>query len=102
MAAHGRETGCTSVQGRCGSRWFGWALMAALSLAGCSSGSPAPGAGTTTESPSATSVSPSGGQSSDGFPEEVFTDAELVAIINGVGQSRNLPFPAAQDSARQR
>ena len=102
MAAHGRETACTSVHGRRGSRWIGWALMAALSLAGCSSGSPTPGAGTTTESPSATSVSPSGGQSSDGFPEQVFTDAELVAIINGVGQSRNLPFPAAQDSARQR
>ncbi|WP_258073981.1 hypothetical protein [Arthrobacter sp. Y81] len=36
------------------------------------------------------------------MPEAVFTDQELVAIINGVAQNRKLQFPTAQDSARQR
>ncbi|GGI01897.1 hypothetical protein ACFFGR_01955 [Arthrobacter liuii] len=36
------------------------------------------------------------------MPSQPFTDAELAAIINGVAQVRNLPFPAAQDSTRLR
>ncbi|WP_324643200.1 hypothetical protein [Pseudarthrobacter sp. LT1] len=35
-------------------------------------------------------------------PSKPFSDAELAAIINGVGQTRKLPFPAAQDSTRLR
>lgn len=36
------------------------------------------------------------------MPAKPLTDAELRAIINGVGKSRNLPFPAAHDSTRLR
>jgi len=35
-------------------------------------------------------------------PSRVFTDAELAAIINGVGQTRNVSFPTAEDSTRLR
>lgn len=107
MAARGDGTHGVSKRGRGGRRWLGCTLAAVLALAGCSSGSPTPSASPPGGSPSPAPTSPAPGSSSPGtgstgWPDKAFTDAELVAVINGVGQSRNLPFPAAQDSERQR
>lgn len=80
------------------------AVAAALLLASCSPGGPGPGAGATsgaTPAPPAT-ASPATGSGQAALPATVFTDAELVALLNGVAQSRNLPGPVAMDSARQR
>ena len=109
MSGRGDLTPGVSLRGRGGRRWLGCTLAAVLALAGCSSGSPAPSASPPGESPSPAPGSPSPGPGpgspdtgSTGLPDKAYTDAELVAVINGVGQSRNLPFPAAQDSERQR
>lgn len=90
---------------RTGSQWLVCAVVILLALARCSSGGGAPGStssdGTTTPA-AATPTSPTSGPASTGLPEVVFTDQELVAIINGVAQRRGVQFPTAQDSARQR
>lgn len=82
------------------------AVVSLVALAGCSSGGGTPGATSPAGTPTATTTAPpassSGSPAATGLPEAVFTDAQLVAIINGVGQKRNLQFPAAQDSERMR
>ncbi|WP_254362909.1 hypothetical protein [Pseudarthrobacter phenanthrenivorans] len=88
--------------GKGGVRWLGWAAIGVLALVGCSPGTPAPGASPSESPATAPPASPSTGSGSSGFPEKAFTDAELAAVINGVGQSRNLPYPAAQDTGRLR
>ena len=102
MSVRGVETGGRFRAGTPDSRWLGGAVAALLALAGCSSGGGTPSTTPSEGTPSATPTASSSSPPAPGFPELVFTDAELVAIINGVGQSRNMPFPAAQDSARQR
>ncbi|MCY1225362.1 hypothetical protein D9M72_375530 [compost metagenome] len=89
-----------------GGRWIACAAAALLALAGCSSGGGTPGASPSEGTPTATVTTPpassSSGPGTTGLPEAVFTDQELVAIINGVAQHRGVQFPTAQDSARQR
>lgn len=72
------------------------AVAAALLLASCSPG----GAGPDTAASSGT-ASPTAPPAT-AAPATVLTDSELVALINGVAQSRKLPGPVAMDSARQR
>jgi len=106
MSVCGTETGGGFRAGTKGGHWIACAVAALLALAGCSSGGGTPGAspsdGTPTATASAPPASSSSGPETTGLPETVFTDAELVAIINGVAQNRNLQVPTAQDSARQR
>lgn len=102
MTGRGGGTPGVSTRGKDGRRWLGCAVAAMLALAGCSSGSPVPNASPAEGSPSTAPASPYPSTRSTGLPAKAFTDAELAAIINGVGQSRNLSFPAAQDSARLR
>ncbi|MHC6228559.1 hypothetical protein ACX5I6_01995 [Arthrobacter sp. MMS24-T111] len=85
-------------------RWLGSMMAVLLTLAACSSGgSVAPGSSRQPDSPQPTpAMSTVPGTESQDSPSRPFTDAELAAIINGVGQARNLPFPAAQDSTRLR
>lgn len=91
VSVRGTETGGAP---RAVGRRIACAVVTVLALAGCSSGGGTPGA-----TPPA---SPSGSPAATGFPEAVFTDQELAAIINGVAQNRNVQFPPAQDPARQR
>ena len=105
MSVRGIETGGALRTGTKGGRWIACTVAALLALAGCSSGGGTPGASPSDGTPAAASApptSPSSGPGTTGVPETAFTDAELVAIINGVAQNRKLQFPAAQDSARQR
>lgn len=106
MSGGGAERGCGFRTGKDRTRLLACAVGALLAMAGCSPGSTTTSPATSEASPSVTSASASaassGGPGTTGFPETAFTDAELAAIINGVAQARNLQFPAAQDSARQR
>lgn len=82
-------------------RGLGCLAAVLLALAGCSSG------GTPSASSPPSSVAPSSQASnspsaSAAPPSGPFSDAELAAIINGVGEARNLPFPPAHDSTRLR
>lgn len=81
--------------------WLVIAVATALLLGSCSPRGGGPDAGATpgTATPP---ISPATGSGQAGLPATVFTDAELVALINGVAQSRNLPGPVAMDSAGQR
>ncbi|AOT05333.1 hypothetical protein ASPU41_04090 [Arthrobacter sp. U41] len=77
-----------------------------LVLAGCSSGPSTPGGPTTAApSPSSAGTPPAGTQSagtpSAGTPSKVYTDQELMAIINAVAQNRQSQG-WAQDSQRMR
>ena len=72
------------------------ALLAMLAMGGCSSGSPSPGGPTTAaQSPSSSTASPAG------VPDRVYTDLELMAIINAVAQNRQMQG-GAMDSQRLR
>ncbi|MFF1883525.1 hypothetical protein ACFVVC_18875 [Pseudarthrobacter sp. NPDC058196] len=89
-------------------RWLGPLMAVLLTLAACSSGgSITPGSSRPPDSPQPSPALSTGtgtgpGTESPESPSRPFTDAELAAIINGVGQARNLPIPAAQDSTRLR
>lgn len=89
---------------RTGSQWLVCAVVILLALAGCSSGGGTPGSTSSggTPTPAAATPTSTSGPASTGLPEAVFTDQQLVAIINGVAQRRGVQFPTAQDSARQR
>lgn len=84
-------------------RWLGCMMAAVLALAACSSGASGPsGSSKPNSSQPAPPQSTGPVTESSATPSRPFTDAELAAIINGAGQNRNLPFPAAQDSTRLR
>jgi len=70
-------------------------MLAMLAMGGCSSGPSAPGGPTTAQSPSS-STSPS-----EDTPDKVYTDQELMAIINAVAQNRQVQG-GAMDSQRLR
>ncbi|MFF2345658.1 hypothetical protein [Pseudarthrobacter sp. NPDC058119] len=92
-AATERSTATARSRGR----RAGALAAALLALAGCSpAGTPPPSNSPASDFPPA-STAPA-----TGSPSGPFSDAELAAIINGVGRSRNLPYPTAQDSTRLR
>lgn len=103
MAVRGAAGRRGGTSGKYGRRWAGCMAAVVLTLSGCSSGgsntpgSNPPGSSTLPPEPSVvpTSVSTKA-------PSRVFTDAELAAIINGVGQTHQLPFPPAHDSTSLR
>ena len=102
MAARGAAKRGGAAAGRSSRRRLGCMTAVLLVLAGCSSGGGAPTASPSgSQAPAPETSSPPSGTAS-AAPSKVFSDAELAAIINGVGKSRNLPFPAAQDSTRLR
>jgi len=102
MAARGAAKRGGAAAGRSSRRRLGCMAAVLLVLAGCSSGGGAPTGGPSgSQAPASGTSSPPSGTAS-AAPSKVFSDAELTAIINGVGKSRNLPFPAAQDSTRLR
>lgn len=105
MSVRGVET-VTFRVGTKSRRRVACAVVSLVALAGCSSGGGTPGATSPGGTPTATTTAPpassSGSPAATGFPEAVFTDQELATIINGVAQNRNVQFPAAQDSERQR
>lgn len=70
------------------------AVVALLALAGCSSGPTAPGGPTTAGQSSSTAPSAA-------TPDKVYTDQELMAIINAVAQNRQVQG-GAMDSQRLR
>ncbi len=78
-------------------RWVAALAAAGLTLAACSpqAGGPAPsGSPTPSSAGSATTAPP-------GMPTKVFTDEELMAVVNGVAQKRGVPY-GAQDTQRLR
>ena len=80
--------------------------VAIMALAGCSSGPATPGGPTTAGASASSSGTPPAGTESAGTPpagspSKVYTDQELMAIINGVAQNRQLPG-TAHDSQRMR
>ena len=102
MAVRGVAGGRGGSSGKFGRLWAACMAAVLLTLAGCSSGS-----GNTQGSPSGSSAAPPQPSAaptsvSTTAPSAVYTDAELAAIINGVGQSRQLPFPPAHDSTSLR
>ncbi|UUL77137.1 hypothetical protein NG819_06020 [Pseudarthrobacter sp. Fe7] len=73
-----------------------------LALPGCSSGGGSPNPSPSGGREPAPQTSSAQGPVSTEQPSRAFTDAELAAIINGVGQIHKLPYPAAHDSASLR
>lgn len=87
----GRRAGSTSRAG-----WIAALMASVLVVAGCSAGSDTPG-GTSGPTPTqSASVAPAAG-----LPTKVFTDEELMALVNRVAEKRGLPY-AAQDTQRLR
>lgn len=101
MAVRGPVKHDVATSGRNSRRRLGCLAAVLLALAACSPGGTPPGT-----SPSGSSAPPAPASpsipGSAVSPSKPFSDAELAAIINGVGQTRKLPFPAAQDSTRLR
>lgn len=102
MAVRGVAGRRGGSSGKCGRLWAGCMAAVLMTLAGCSSGS-----GNTQGSPSGSSAAPPQPSAaptsvSTTAPSAVYSDAELAAIINGVGQTRQLPFPPAHDSTSLR
>ena len=102
MAARGAAKRGGAAVGRSSRRWLGCMTAVLLALAGCSSGDNAPAASPSSNQATAFQSSSPPSTQPEGMPAKPLTDAELTAIINGVGKSRNLPFPAAHDSTRLR
>ncbi|MDQ0767598.1 hypothetical protein QF031_000347 [Pseudarthrobacter defluvii] len=102
MAARRIAKRCGAASEHVSRRFLGCLAAVLLAAAGCSPGGSTP-AGSPSGSPQHGSPSPAtSGPGATAPPSRPFTDAELAAIINGVGKSRNLPVPAAQDSTRLR
>jgi len=103
MAARGAAKRSVAAPRRNGRGWFSCMAAVLLAVAGCSSGSTTQGSSPSNTSGPApqTPLAPSSRGATASLSKPV-SDAELVAIINGVGQTRNLPFPAAHDSASLR
>lgn len=83
-------------------RRMGFIAAILLTLAACSSGGNTP-SGSRSGSPAPppqASATPT--PAPTGSPAKPFTDSELAAIINGVGHTRNIPYPPAEDSTRLR
>ncbi|BCW80206.1 hypothetical protein NicSoilC5_22250 [Arthrobacter sp. NicSoilC5] len=101
MAVRGPVKHGGATPGRNSRRGLGCLAAVLLALAACTPGGTPPPSGPSGSSASPASASPSipGPAVS---PSKPFSDAELAAIINGVGRSRNLPYPTAQDSTRLR
>ncbi|MDQ0662837.1 uncharacterized protein affecting Mg2+/Co2+ transport [Arthrobacter ulcerisalmonis] len=100
MAARGAAKRFDAAPGTNSRRWLCWMAAILLAVAGCS-----PGGNTPASSPSGSPEPAPQASSASGAvsaPSQPLTDAELASIINGVGQTRNLPFPAAHDSTRLR
>ena len=105
MAAGGGPGHSGLMPGRNSRHWLGCMAAVMLAIAGCSSGGGAPASSPSGSPASAGAFEPGTAPPSataSPVPAKAFSDAELTAIINGVGKSRNLPFPAAQDSTRLR
>lgn len=77
--------------------WVAALAAAALALAGCSpkAGGPEPSGSPTQSTTGSATAAPSG------MPTKVFTDEELMAVVNGVAQKRGVPY-GAQDTQRLR
>ena len=103
MAVRGAAKRSVAAPRRNGRWWFSCMAAVLLAVAGCSSGSTTQGSSPSNTSGPApqTPLAPSSPGATASLSKP-FSDAELVAIINGVGQTRNLPFPAAHDSASLR
>lgn len=100
MAVRGTVKHGGATRGRNSRRGLGCLAAVLLAMAACSpGGTPPPNGASASSAPPAASPSIPGPAVS---PSRPFSDAELAAIINGVGQTRKLPFPAAQDSTRLR
>ncbi|WP_457946605.1 hypothetical protein ACTAQI_13765 [Pseudarthrobacter sp. alpha12b] len=102
MAAGGIAKRSGAAPGNTGRRGLCCLAAILLALAGCSSGGGAPNSSPSGGKEPAPQTSPAQGPGPTESPSKAFTDAELTAIINGVGKTRNLPFPAAHDSASLR
>ena len=102
MAAHRAAKLPGAAKGMNSRSWLGCMVLVLLVLAGCSSGDNVPAASPSSNQATAPRSSAPPSTQTAGMPAKPLTDAELAAIINGVGTSRNLPFPAAHDSTRLR
>ncbi|HKU03239.1 MAG TPA: hypothetical protein VJQ80_10560, partial [Arthrobacter sp.] len=99
--ARSAATSRSTAAARSRARRAGALAAALVALAGCSPGGTPPPS-SPTSAPLASSFPPASTPSATGSLSGPFSDAELAAIINGVGGSRNLPYPAAEDSTRLR
>ena len=105
MASWGRATRSSVAAARRSGGRAGALAAVLLALAGCSPAGTPPASSPPSSpapAPPANSSQPAATATATESPSGPFSDAELAAIINGVGRSRNLPYPTAQDSTRLR